>query len=61
VLHRHRTHYLLYHQLQDWRIEQAMKRGDWYRTKDILNQGATDATHPSIVYPSILLYIHSSI
>jgi NADH dehydrogenase (ubiquinone) flavoprotein 1 len=24
---------------QSWRIGDAMKRGDWYRTKDILNQG----------------------
>jgi len=24
---------------QDWRLKAAMKRGDWYRTKDILNQG----------------------
>mmetsp|Transcript_1132 Transcript_1132/g.1490 ORF Transcript_1132/g.1490 Transcript_1132/m.1490 type:complete len:502 (-) Transcript_1132:360-1865(-) len=24
---------------QDWRIQDAMKRGDWYRTKDLLWQG----------------------
>jgi NADH:ubiquinone oxidoreductase subunit F (NADH-binding) len=25
--------------LQDWRLKAAMKRGDWYRTKDLLCQG----------------------
>ena len=24
---------------QDWRLKDALKRGDWYRTKDILWQG----------------------
>jgi len=24
---------------QDWRLNAAMKRGDWYRTRDIMNQG----------------------
>eukprot|EP01039_Chlorochromonas_danica_P021361 gene21361-26305_t len=24
---------------KDWRLQAAMKRGDWYRTKDILWQG----------------------
>eukprot|EP00128_Syssomonas_multiformis_P014324 Colp12_sorted_trinity150504_noHs@22975 len=24
---------------QDWRLNAAMKRGDWYRTRDLMNQG----------------------
>ena len=48
---------IIIHPSQDWRIQQAMQRGDWYRTKDILNQGTTDAVHPSncSVYPYHLI------
>lgn len=27
-------------EIKDWRLPEALKRGDWYRTKDLIAQGA---------------------